>query len=384
MARKEGVHPPSFRERMENDTHSRCAENQEMMKKKMIALLSSALLLASSGPLFARADNALAERTDADRLRLSWQAKGPVDVYKADRPDAPIASATLVAAKNRDGKAEVSAPGDARAYFLLRDAADGSVVTVAERLIPLQQGSNFRDIGGYQGAGGKHVRWGLIYRAGGSALLTPGDLAKVKALGLRNMVDLRSDEERVLAPTKIDGVPYSAVGYSMAALLGAPQPGAVQNGGTIYRNFPTLLAPQLRIVFDMLKRGEGPIEYNCSAGQDRTGFVTAMILSALGVPRETILGDYHLSTQWRQPGNEMPPIDKTLYANNPVAMMFAGYQTNPAAAVAQPLKDGDGRAFLSSAFEEIDGKWGSVDAYLASEIGVSKVDLAALRRAYLQ
>lgn len=355
-----------------------------MTMKKSLALLSSALLLTSAGPLFARADNALVERVGSDRLYVSWQAKGPVDVYKADRPDAPIASAMLITAKNRDGKADISAPGDGRSYFLLRDTADGSVVTVAERLIPLQHGSNFRDIGGYQGAGGRTVRWGLIYRSGASATLTPEDLEKVKALGLRNMVDLRSNEERLLAPTKIDGVPYAAVGYSMKALLGAPQAGPPQNGGDIYRHFPTLLIPQLRIVFDMLKRQQGPIEYNCSAGQDRTGFVTAMILSALGVPRETILRDYHLSTQLRQPQNEMPHIDTALYANNPVAMMFAHYQDNPAAAVAQPLKDTEGRAFLASAFDEIDTKWGSVDAYLDKEIGVSKVDLAALRRTYLQ
>ncbi len=69
-----------------------------------------------------------------------------------------------------------------------------------------------------------------------------------------------------------------------------------------------MLAPQMRLLFNTLKRGEGPIEYNCSAGQDRTGFATALILSALGVPRETIYKDYLLSVKYRQPRKTRCPV----------------------------------------------------------------------------
>lgn len=43
-----------------------------------------------------------------------------------------------------------------------------------------------------------------------------------------------------------------------------------------------------------------------------------------------------------------------------------------------------GKAFLLYAFEEIDSRWGSVEAYLDKEIGVSPVDIAALRTTYLE
>jgi len=354
-----------------------------MSMKKTAALLLSGMTLVIAGSAFARADNAAAERVAADRLLVTWQAKDPVDVYLSDRMDGDIASAKLISAKDDDGRAEFMTDGIAHPYVLLRDSRDRSVVRVAERVLHLEQGSNFRDLGGYGAADGKTIRWGMIYRAGGSAMLTAADLAQVQSLGLRNLVDLRSDEERVLAPTKIDGVPYSAVGYSMSALA-AGMGKTPQNGANLYRNFPAMLAPQLRIIFGMLKRQEGPLEYNCSAGQDRTGFVTAMILSSLGVPRETILRDYALSTRYRQPKYEMPRIDTTVYANNPVAMMFARFQDDPKAAMPQPLQEADGRPFLTGAFEEIDAKYGSVDAYLEKEAGVSKVDIAALRRTYLE
>jgi protein-tyrosine phosphatase len=172
----------------------------------------------------------------------------------------------------------------------------------------------------------------------------------------------------------------------MAALIpsagqGKPLP---QNGSALYRAFPTMLAPHLRLLFATLLRREGPVEYNCSAGQDRTGFASAMILSALGVPRATILEDYDLSTRYRQPRYEMPPIDARLYPGNAAAALFAQVQASPAASVAQPLREADGTPFLAGAFAAIEERWGSVDRYLEQEIGLRPVDIAALRAAYLE
>lgn len=254
-------------------------------------------------------------------------------------------------------------------------AVQTQAVQERERVIALEGGSNFRDVGGYPAADGKKVAWGKIYRSGGTAMLTPADLTKIRALDLANMVDLRSDEERVLAPTKIDGVPYTAVGYSMASMNLA---GGIEG---VYRAFPTGLAPQLKQVFAKLLRDEQPLAYNCSAGQDRTGFVTAMVLSALGTPRDVIIKDFHLSTQYRRPVNEMPPIDAATAAKDPVAAMFAGYQKDP---VAKPLYTADGKSYLSIAFDEIDAKWGSVDNYLKTEIGIGPGELKRLRALYTE
>ena len=351
-----------------------------------LSIAGSALALAIAAgmatPAAALVSDAVVERAGAD-LVLRWTARAPVDVLEAQRPDADAGQAQLVSRGDRDGKATVPADPARRSYFLLRDTGDGSVTRVAERLVPLEQGSNFRDIGGYPGADGKHVRWGMIYRSGATAMLTPQDVAMVGQLGLKQMIDLRSSEERVLAPTKIDGVPYTAVGYSMKTILASMKsPGGVpQNGGTLYRNLPTMLAPQMKLLFAALLSKQGPVEYNCSAGQDRTGFATAMILSALGTPRDVILQDYHLSTRYRQTEFEMPPIDPAAHPNDPVAAMFA---RSSAPHSATPLKDPDGKAFLASAFEEIDAKWGSPEGYLQQVVGLTPIDIASLRATYLE
>lgn len=343
-------------------------------------IVAASIAMVAPAPVIALGDAKVAR--DGSALTVSWTAKRPVDVYVADRADAAPAAAQLVSRADGDGTFTMSDAGTTRRYFVLREAGQKGIVRTAERLVPLEKGSNFRDIGGYEAAGGKHIRWGLIYRSGATPLLTDADVAKVKELGLTDMIDLRSSEERVIAPTRITGIRYSAVSYSMMTMMGDRR--ALTNGSTLYRNFPAFLAPQLRIVFDDLIRKRGPITYNCSAGQDRTGFATAMVLSALGVPRATIVADYHLSTGYRRPENELPPIDDAMAKTSPVAGMFAGVQKSPMAKVAQPLKEADGSPYLAGAFAEIDQRWGSVEAYLEKEVGVTKGDLALLRATYLE
>ncbi|MFC3175311.1 tyrosine-protein phosphatase [Novosphingobium bradum] len=322
----------------------------------------------------------VAQRQDAGTVMVSWQAAGPVDVLVADRADAPVKAARLVAAGDRDGRALVPEAAGTRRYILLRDVRSGDVARVAERLLPLEAGSNFRDIGGYPAAGGRHVKWGLIYRSGATPRLTPADQQQIARLGLANMIDLRSDEERVVAPTRIDGVPYVAVGYSMGQLMGKVTMAGMSDG--LYRGLPGLMAPHLRQIFARLLRQEGPLVYNCSAGQDRTGFVSAVILSALGTPYATIVADYHLSTAWRRPEFEMPHLTPEQVAANPAMGIFARMQDDPRARQPQPLKTAQGKPYLDFAFAEMTDRWGGVEGYLRREIGLAPRDIARLRALY--
>ncbi len=348
---------------------------------KMLPVL--AILLASAQPAMAYAASLEAPRVSRDtpgQLTVTWTGNDPVDVFVSSDPAARIEKMRLVSKADSDGRETVPVQAGERLYFMLKDRS-GNTTRVGERELPLQQASNFRDVGGYPAAGGKHVRWGLIYRSGGQPLLSDADVEQVGTLGLSHQVDLRSSEERALAPSRIVGVPYEAIGYSMSALLKSDAP---TNGEGIYRRMPVMLAPHLKLVFRDLLARDGAIAYNCSAGQDRTGFVTAMILSALGVPRDTIVTDYHLSTALRRPEWEMPRIDAAAHPGDPAAALFARYQQDPAATKPQPLKTADGTAFLTYAFAEIETKWGSVDNYLAQEIGVSRADITKLQAAYLE
>lgn len=353
--------------------------------------LALGIAIAGFAPLnvaVAEVSQASVARAGPDRVIIAWTAKGPVDVFVSDRPDATLAQSRRVADDNGQGRFEMAVDTLSRPYILLRDESDGKVTRVAERLVPLLQGSNFRDIGGYPAAGGKHVKWGLIYRSGATPMISPDDATRLKALDLQELVDLRSSEERVLAPSRIEGVPYMAVGYSMTSMmpptLNTGSPITADRMSSLYREFPTFLRPQMKVLFEGLLVGRGPVAYNCSAGQDRTGFATALILSALGVPRDVIVSDYHLSTTYRRPEFEMPRIDAATAASNPAAALFAGYQRDPAASKPQPLYSAEQRSLILYALEEVDAKWGSVDAYLDKELGITAPDLARLKALYLE
>ena len=152
----------------------------------------------------------------------------------------------------------------------------------------------------------------------------------------------------------------------------------------IYREWPTSLAPQYREIFRALLRHDGAVTYHCSAGQDRTGVATALVLIALGVPRDVILEDYHLSTADRRPENEMPPLKAGDFPGNMVAAFYLKLQSAGIPMKARPLYDSQGRPYLDYALDEIDAKWGSVENYLDKVLGMDKARIARLRALYLE
>ena len=82
-----------------------------------------------------------------------------------------------------------------------------------------------------------------------------------------------------------------------------------------------------------------------------------MVLSALGVSRETVTSDCHLSTTYRQPPSELPKIDGTTAKANAVVALFAAYQKDGASIRLRPLKDATGSAFLDGAVAEFNARW---------------------------
>lgn len=323
------------------------------------------------------------KRSDARTVTLHWQDNDPVSVYTSTDPEAGIAEATLVASNVRSGTLSVPVAATERRYFLLRDGGDGSVVTVAERELPLERGSNFRDLGGYRGADGRMVRWGRIFRSGAMPLLTSGDYALLGGLKIDSIVELRSLDERMIAPTELDdrtGAAFLSNDYSLKTMMA----NMMADREYLYRDVGKALAPQYRMIFRRLLANDGAVLYNCSAGQDRTGVATALVLSALGVDRQTILRDYHLSTALRRPQNEMPPLNPADWPGNPIVPYYVAAMNAPGGPKAEPLFTPSGASHLVRFFEVIERDYGSVEAYLDRELGVSAADVKRLQAIYLQ
>jgi protein-tyrosine phosphatase len=330
------------------------------------------------------ADSASVERSSPDQLTVKWTNKNPVDIYVTGDPAAPVSAATLLSAKDVDGVHVYTVPATSRAYFLLRDSKTKKTVEVAERLFPLEQGSNFRDVGGYVGAGGKSVKWGKIFRSGAMPLLSERDYALLSGLKIKSIVDLRSLEEREVAATELDdrtGALFISNDYSLKPLM---RNFGAQNGENVYVGMEKMLKPQYRAIFARLLADDGSVMYNCSAGQDRTGLASALVLSALGVDRETILTDYHLSTASRRLQWEMPKLNPADYPNNLIVQYYTAAAKKPGGAIAEPLYSKSGVSHLVQFFAYLDREYGGVDAYLQKELNVGPTDVARLRALYLE
>ena len=270
-----------------------------------------------------------------------------------------------------------------------------------DRLLPLDGGSNFRDLGGYSTIDGHQVRRGLLFRSGSMGSLTDHDMEYLDAFGFNTVVDLRSREEIELIPNLWavnSGIDYDAIDYSLSALIES-QPLRTESGrldteemlsnmGMLYRDLAQRIKPQLRVLFQHLLRGNVPIVVNCSAGQDRTGVATALLLTALGVPRALILDDYLLSTRFRKLENERSIFSINELENyaetNFYAEILLSSLKEDAMQEANSLYTKRRVPYLQFAFNSIEETYGSVMNYLDAELNIGKQEIEYLRETYLQ
>lgn len=257
------------------------------------------------------------------------------------------------------------------------------------RLLPLEGGNNFRDLGGYPTNDGRVVRKNMLFRSGVMTSLTNDDQDYLGEIGFKTVVDFRSREELEMFPNhwaETQGLnfithDYSFVElYSLAKSIEKSQDVTVDN---LYTVFPHALVPQLTALFQNLINGNSPVVINCSAGQDRTGLAAALMLSVLGVPWKTIIEDYHLSTKYRRPELERGNLDLEKYAdNNAFAEIMLRYKNKGHKPM--PLINKEGIPHLHVAFEVINNQFGSVPNYLDEALGINASDIKQLHSDYLE
>jgi protein-tyrosine phosphatase len=280
-----------------------------------------------------------------------------------------------------------------RPYFAL-EGKDNRIVRVAERLLPLEGGRNFRDLGGYAGAEGKAVRWGRIYRSGVMTDLTANDLSYLSALGIDTYCDLRSVDERTKEPAPFaagGGAKVTAFDYGMGqtmASIGAlmqakSREEAVAAFAAGYSQMAKFLTPHFSDMFAKLLREEAPLAMNCSAGKDRTGMASAFVLSVLGVDRDTVIADYALSETYVPPDKyvqEMrkPSAERSGAMSPEMAAMFAR-MPEPVLRVLM----GTDADVMRSTLAEIDRTAGGPVAFAKANYGLTDASIAKLRRLYL-
>jgi protein-tyrosine phosphatase len=169
-----------------------------------------------------------------------------------------------------------------------------------KRSIDLDGCVNFRDLGGYPTAGGRHLRWRLLFRSDALHALSPSDVSRLRGeLALSDIVDLRSTFE--LNSEGRGPLGEHPIEFHHTPLFdGDPSAGdrgtvAEMTLGDRYVGMMEMAQRQIVNVLRILANAPGGAVYHCAAGKDRTGVISAVLLGVLGVPDELIVADYALS-----------------------------------------------------------------------------------------
>jgi protein-tyrosine phosphatase len=134
-------------------------------------------------------------------------------------------------------------------------------------------------------------------------------------------------------------------------------------------------APRYHVALREIAEGKLPFAYHCTAGKDRTGLFSAILLTILGVPRDAIREDYLLSNEYLLTPAALAEISAALHLAAPGAP-----PPNPESVRILASVD---EHYLDAAFTAIDRRYGSFDAYRREALGLSDQDVEAVRRALL-
>lgn len=259
---------------------------------------------------------------------------------------------------------------------------------------------NARDLGGIETANGRRIKPNRLIRSGMLARLTDEDVEYLKSAGLKTIVDFRTSAERVQKPDRqIDNVEYIVCPMledktdgitrdkpesedeeaqrtlKMARRLMEHDPDGVRQMRSLYPILVTLdhsLEHYRRFFEILLKHEDGALLYHCTMGKDRVGTATALLLTALGVPREGIVADYMITRERCAPGTQRLLNNCRKFTDDEAVLEFV-YRLDTVQ-----------EDFIAATFETIDEVHGGMDRFLRDKMGLDAAAIERLKALYLE
>jgi len=246
---------------------------------------------------------------------------------------------------------------------------------------------NFRGIGGLPTTDERTTAAGLLWRSGHLARATDADLARLHALGIRTVVDLRTDHDLAAdGPDRMaEGIDEVAVPISDDSGLGA-EIRALITGGDLasmreawgdgralaistagarrMATDPGRVATFRRVVDVVTDPDQWPVVWHCSAGKDRAGWTATVVLLALGVERDAIVVHYLESNRGA--------------ARSAAAMVDRGWMSEEALELARPFME-VAPGYIEAQLAAVDDHWGGASSMLRDGFGFTDQRLADLR-----
>lgn len=247
--------------------------------------------------------------------------------------------------------------------------------TNIENDIEIKKVNNFRTLGNLKNIEGKILKEGKFYRSGDLYHLKNSSFKELEKLGVKEIIDLRNEKEISKKP---DHLPeniiykkYSAFedqGDQLSQAKKLVLKGKVNASDAdkrmvdFYRDYVTENPETIKKIITEILESNQPVLYHCTAGKDRTGIITALIMSVLKFDKETIYNNYLLSNNYRK-----QLVEKRLKLANTLHFIYPKMDLK----VLEKLSWIETN-YLDAAFDEINKKYGSTDAYIQQVLGISE------------
>lgn len=259
-----------------------------------------------------------------------------------------------------------------------------------DRRVVLASAPNMRDLGGIPVASGA-VQTGALYRSASLAKLDASDQATLTRLEITTVYDLRTASERDGA---LDRLPEGTrtvwldvvadapdnVAASIPALLADPSALEAMLGdgradqyladaNRTFISLPSALTAYRRFYLDLIdEHRTGAALFHCTTGKDRTGWAAASFLLLLGASEEDVRADY-LETNTDLAPTLQPMLE---------ALAARGVNT----ALLQPIL-GVRDSYLDAALDELRQRYGTVENYAQTGLGLTDQQIGALRSRFI-
>ncbi|WP_157963780.1 tyrosine-protein phosphatase [Actinocorallia populi] len=332
-------------------------------------------------------------RTADGTHNLTWTARKPGKTYVYASTDSrdPSRSGHLVAQTTSSGTDVPNLEPGRRWYFEIapKRSANARGPITATRQIALDGPHNTRDLGGYPTKDNRTIRWGLIYRSDDLSEATETDKAHLTSLGVTTSVDFRGPAEiaksgpnRLPEGVKTVAIPLldesgNALAAALTAALASGDASVLEemlgNGKArqivldSYRGLASSKEVQAGfrdVLLRLADETQTPLVYNCTSGKDRTGVMSAVILTLLRVPHQTITDDFTLSN------THLAASHQRTYA----LLESKGIDSDLVRPLLEQHPD-----YLNAFFEGINTEYGSFNHYLHNTLNLNQKTITHLR-----